>query len=122
MGVQNGDLASSEGDDASDGIVGGDSNGDAIARYHLDSETAHAAAQLGKYLVTLVTLHAIESAAVNRHDRALHVNQIILAQLLSFQSKIVPYSIHIRKLSHEDDVRPPRPEQQGARSRYLSTT
>src|SRR3990170_602894 len=101
MRIQNGDLASSEGDDASDGIVGGDSNGDSIARHHLDSEAAHAAAQLGKYLVTLVTLHAIESAAVNRHDRALHVNQIILAQLLSFQSKIVPYSYGIRKLSHE---------------------
>jgi hypothetical protein len=31
------------------------------------------------------------TAAVDRHDRALHINQIILAQLLSFQSKIVPY-------------------------------
>jgi hypothetical protein len=100
MGVQNGDLASSEGDDASDGVVGGDSNCDSIAWHHLDSEAAHAAAQLGKYLVALVTLHSIKSAAVNRHDRALHVNQIILAQLLSFQSKIVPYFTRIRKLSH----------------------
>jgi hypothetical protein len=100
MGVQNGDLASAEGDDASDGVVRGDSNGDSIAWHHLDSKAAHTAAQLSKYLVALVTLHAIEPAAMNRHDRALHVNQIILAQLLSFQSKIVPYSSGISKLSH----------------------
>jgi hypothetical protein len=37
--------------------------------------------------VSLVTLHAVKTAAVNRHDRALHVNQIILAQLLSFPIK-----------------------------------
>jgi hypothetical protein len=30
-----------------------------------------------------VTLHAVESAAVNRHDRALHVDQIVLAQSAS---------------------------------------
>jgi hypothetical protein len=37
--------------------------------------------------VSLVALHAIEPAAVDRHDRALHVNQIILAQLLPFPIK-----------------------------------
>jgi hypothetical protein len=37
--------------------------------------------------VSLVALHAIKTAAVNRHDRALHVNQIILAQLLPFPIK-----------------------------------
>jgi hypothetical protein len=37
--------------------------------------------------VSLIALHAVETAAVNRHDRALHVNQIILAQLLPFPVK-----------------------------------
>jgi hypothetical protein len=92
-------LASSEGDDAADGVVGGNANGDAIARHYLDSEAAHSAAQLGKHLVTLIALHTIQTAAVNRHDRALHVYQIILAQLLSFQSKIVPYCSGLIKLS-----------------------
>jgi hypothetical protein len=85
--IQNRDLASAEGDDASDGIVRRDADGDSIAWHHLDSKAAHAAAQLGKHLVALVTLHAIKPAAVNRHDRTLHVNQIILAQVLSFPIK-----------------------------------
>ena len=84
-------LASSEGDDAPDGIVGRNPDGDAVTRHHLDSEAAHSTAQLGEHLVSLIALHAIKPAAVNRHDCALHINQIILAQLLSFQSKIVPY-------------------------------
>jgi hypothetical protein len=33
--------------------------------------------------VARVTLHAVESAAVNRHDRALHIDQIVLAQIAS---------------------------------------
>ena len=37
--------------------------------------------------MALITLHAIQPAAVNRYDRALHVNQIILAQLLPFPIK-----------------------------------
>jgi hypothetical protein len=37
--------------------------------------------------VSLVALDAIQTAAVDRHDRALHVNQIILAQLLPFPIK-----------------------------------
>ncbi len=37
--------------------------------------------------MALVTLDAIQPAAVNRYDRALHVNQIVLAQLLSFPIK-----------------------------------
>ena len=80
-------LASAEGDDAPDRIVGRDADGHAVSRHHLDSKAAHAAAQLGKHLVTLVTLHAVKTAAVDRHDRALHINQIILAQLLSFPIK-----------------------------------
>src|SRR5258706_4586144 len=66
-------LASAEGDDAPDRIVRRDANRYPIARHHFDSKTAHTAAQLGKYLVSLVTLHAIEPPAVNRHDRTLHV-------------------------------------------------
>jgi hypothetical protein len=37
--------------------------------------------------VALVTLHPIQAAAVHRHDGALHINQIILAQALSFPNK-----------------------------------
>jgi hypothetical protein len=33
-----------------------------------------------------VTLHAVQPATVNGHDRALHINQIILAQLLAVLS------------------------------------
>ena len=80
-------LASSEGDDASDRIVRGNPDCNAISWHHLYSKAAHAAAQLGEHFVALVTLHAIQPAAVNRNDRALHVNQIILAQLLSFPIK-----------------------------------
>jgi hypothetical protein len=80
-------LASAEGNDAPDRIVWGDANRYSIPRHHLDSETAHAAAQLGKHLMALVTLDTIQPPTVYRHDRALHVNQIILAQLLSFPIK-----------------------------------
>jgi hypothetical protein len=30
-----------------------------------------------------VALHAVKPAAVNRHDRALHVDQVVLAQIAS---------------------------------------
>jgi len=76
--------ASAEGDDAANGIVRGHANGDAIAGHYLDAEAAHPAAQLRKHLVALVALHAIQPAAVNRHHRALDINQIVLAQTLSF--------------------------------------
>jgi hypothetical protein len=33
-----------------------------------------------------IALHAVETAAVDRHDRALHINQIVLAQLLAVLS------------------------------------
>ena len=80
-------LASAEGDDASDRIVRGNPDRHAISRHHLDSKAAHAAAQLSKHLVSLVALHTVKPAAVNRYDRALHVNQIILAQALPFPIK-----------------------------------
>ena len=67
------DLASAEGNDAADGIVGRYAYGHAISRHHLDSKAAHPAAQLRKRLVTLIALHAVKTATVNRHDRALHV-------------------------------------------------
>ena len=76
--------AGAEGDDAPNGIVGGNADGDAIPGNHLDPEAAHSAAQLRKNLMTLIALHAVKPAAVYRHDRALHVNQIVLAQTLSF--------------------------------------
>jgi hypothetical protein len=73
-------LASTEGDDAPDWIVRGNADRDAISRDNLDAEAAHAPAQLGQHLVAGVTLHAVETAAVNRHHGTLHVNQIVLAQ------------------------------------------
>ena len=76
--------ASAEGDDAANGIVGGDADGHAISGYDLDSEAAHTAAQLRKYLVSLVALHTVKAATVHSHNRALHINQIVLAQTLSF--------------------------------------
>jgi len=86
------DSASSEGDDAANGIVGRHADGHAISGHHLDPEAAHPAAQLCEYLVALVALHAVKTSAVDRHDRTLHVNQIVLAQMLSsLQSKIVPH-------------------------------
>ena len=80
-------LASAEGDDAADGVVRRNADGHAITGNDLDSEAAHPAAELREYLMSLVALHAIQPAAVNRHDGTLHINQIILAQLLSFPIK-----------------------------------
>jgi flavin-dependent dehydrogenase len=79
-------LARPEGDDASDGIVGGHPNGHAISRDNFDAEAAHTAAELGQHFVAGITLHAVQPATVNGHDGALHVNQIILAQLLAVLS------------------------------------
>ena len=76
-------LACAEGDDASDGIVRRDADGDAIARNHLDAEAAHSAAELCEHFVAGIALHAVKPAAVNRHDCALHVNEIVLAQSAS---------------------------------------
>jgi hypothetical protein len=80
-------LASSEGNDASDRIVRRNPDGYAISRHYLDSKAAHPAAQLGKHLMALVALHTVKPAAVNRYHRALHVYQIVLAQVLSFPIK-----------------------------------
>ena len=39
------------------------------------------------YFMPGVHLHTVEAATVHCHDRALHINQIILAQALSFPNK-----------------------------------
>src|SRR5262245_36937635 len=87
MGIQTSLLASAEGDDPPDRIVRRHPDGDAVSRDDLDSKAAHAAAQLGEHLMPLITLHTIKTAAMDRHYGALHVDQIILAQLLSFPIK-----------------------------------
>ena len=79
-------LAGAERDDAPDGVVRRNADGHAIPWNDLDTETAHTATELGQHLVPGVTLHAVQPTTVNGHDRALHVNQIILAQLLAVLS------------------------------------
>src|SRR5262245_34231992 len=76
-------LAGPEGDDAADRIVRRHADGQAISGNNLDSEAAHPSAQLGKHFVAGVALHAIQPAAVDRHNGPLHVNQIVLAQSAS---------------------------------------
>ena len=76
-------LACAEGDDAPDRIVRRNADGDSVSRDHFDAEAAHSTAELGEHLVAGVALHAVEPAAVNRHDRALHIDQIVLAQTAS---------------------------------------
>ncbi|HWK11797.1 MAG TPA: hypothetical protein VNR64_17180 [Vicinamibacterales bacterium] len=84
--------ASAESDDAPDRVVGRDTYCHAVTRNNFDSEAAHAAAELCEHFMALIALHAVQTAAVDRYDRALHINQIVLAQILSFlKSKIVPH-------------------------------
>lgn len=75
--------AGTEGDDSALRIVGRDSHGDSVTRYDFDAKAAHPAAQLGEYFLTRFDLHPIKATTMNGHDRALHVNQIILAQAYS---------------------------------------
>ena len=75
------ELASAEGNDAADGIVRGNPNGDSVPGDHLDAEAAHAAAQLRENFVARINLDAIKPAAVNCHDRALDINEVVLAQI-----------------------------------------
>ena len=86
-GNSNRSSASAEGDDAANGVVRRDADGHPVTRNDFDPEAAHPAAELREHLVALVALDAIQAAAVDRHDRALHIYQIILAQLLSFPIK-----------------------------------
>jgi hypothetical protein len=87
-------LARAEGDDAPDGIVRRNADRHAIAGDYLDAEAAHAAAKLGEHFVSCVALHTVQATAVHRDHGALHINEIILAQLLArpfFQTNIVPH-------------------------------
>jgi hypothetical protein len=76
-------LARPEGDDASDGIVGGHPDGHAISRDNFDAEAAHAAAELGQHFVAGVALNSVKAPAVDGHYRTLHVDEIVLAQTAS---------------------------------------
>ena len=73
-------LACTERDDAPDGIVRRDADGNAISRNDLYAEATHAPTQLSEHFVAGVALYAVKTAAVNCHHGALHVNQIVLAQ------------------------------------------
>jgi hypothetical protein len=86
-------LACAERDDAPDGIVRRNADRHSIAGDDLDSEAAHSAAKLGEHFVACVALHTVQSTAVHRDHGALHINEIILAQLLArpfIQTNIVP--------------------------------
>src|SRR3954469_14060280 len=74
-------LAGAERNDAPDRIVRRDADGDAIPGNHLDTEAAHSAAELSQHFVAGIALHAVETSAVHRDDGALHVDQIVLAQI-----------------------------------------
>ena len=76
-------LACAEGDDAPDRIVWRDPDGHSITRNHLDAKAAHTAAELGEHFVAGIALYAVKTAAVHRDHSALHINQVILAQLLA---------------------------------------
>ena len=75
------ELASAEGDDAADRIVGRNTHGHSVSWHDLDAEAAHTAAQLGQHFVTRIYLHTIQTAAMNGDDGALHINEIVLAQI-----------------------------------------
>ena len=76
-------LTCAEGDDAANRIVRRDADGDAIPGNNLDAEAAHPAAQLGEDFVAGIALDAVETARVHRHDRSLHINEIVFAQSAS---------------------------------------
>ena len=76
-------LARAERDDTPDRVVRRNADRHPIARNDFDTEAAHSTAELGQHLMAGITLHPIQPATVHGNDRALHVNQIILAQLLA---------------------------------------
>jgi hypothetical protein len=67
-------LPSSECNDAANGIVRRDPDGDPIARHNLDTKATHAAAQLREHLVSRIALNAIQTSAVHCHNRSLHID------------------------------------------------
>jgi hypothetical protein len=76
-------LARAERDDAPDRIVGRNPYGHPIAGHYLDPKSTHATAELRQHFVSGITLHTVESPAVHGHNSALHVYQVVLAQLLA---------------------------------------
>ena len=76
-------LARPEGDDAADRIVRRDADGDAIPWNHFDAEATHPAAELGQHFMAGVALDPVQPAAVDGDHGALHVNEIVLAQMLA---------------------------------------
>jgi hypothetical protein len=76
-------LASPEGDDAANRIVRRHADGHAISGDNLDSEAAHPAAELGQHFVAGIALYSVEAPTVHGHDSALHIDEIVLAQIAS---------------------------------------
>src|SRR5687768_10307701 len=106
-------LASAEGDDAADGIVRRDADSDAVPGHNLDAEPSHAAAQLRENFVSLVARDAIQAPAVDSHYGALHVDQIVLAQKLSFLQRLCHIGARRYKLISRFRRDPSRPVQSG---------
>ncbi len=92
-------LPGAEGDDASHRVVGRYPDRDTVAGDHFYAKPPHAAAQLRQNFVTLVTLHTVQPTAVDSHDGALNINQIVLAQLFSvpFNQRLCHIMAWLRK-------------------------
>jgi len=73
-------LPRPESNDAANGIVGRDADGNAVAWYHFDAEAPHPPAQLRENLVTCVALDTIQPSGMDGDHSALHVNEIVFAQ------------------------------------------
>ncbi len=72
--------AYSEGDETAGRVVRRYTHRHAVSRHDFDVKAAHLAAQLGEHVVSGVTLHPVQSTAVDRDNRALHVNEFVFAQ------------------------------------------
>jgi len=118
-------LARAEGDDPSDRVVRRDPYGYPVAGHDLDPEAAHSAAELSEHFVTSITLHTVETAAVHCHDRALHVDEIILTQswlaVLSWNAILchtAQGAVTIQVLPPQVPGRRSRPASPGSRNRH----
>ena len=94
-------LASSEGDDAADGVVWRDAYGDPVTGNDLDAKTTHTTTQLSKYLVARVALHSIEPAAVHRHNDALYVDEIVLSHAICLLDQVLHIGPKFAKASSD---------------------
>jgi hypothetical protein len=100
-------LPSSKCDDAANRIVGRDAHGDAVARHHLDAESAHPSAQLGEHFMARIALDPIQPPRVDGDDRALHVDKIVFAQQLilsRYEAMSVPYPVEWRNFKQNIDL------------------